>query len=119
MAKTAEAETVVGCLSKTGVVPPPPTAVVMCMHEDSLALSPMHRFSVALPLVCYLMFDATMAMHGVTPFKGLAQESVALPKDHGVVPPRESVFWSVILLCCARLSPHGAMISCLALMQMT
>jgi len=51
MAKTAEAATVVGSLSKTGVVPPPSTAVVMCMHEDSLALAPMHRFSVALPLV--------------------------------------------------------------------
>jgi len=52
MAKTAKAATVVGCLSKMGVVPPPPMAVVMCMHEDSLALPPMHRFSVALPLVC-------------------------------------------------------------------
>jgi len=119
MAKTAEAATVVGCLSKTGVVPPPPTAVVIFMHEDSLAMPPMHRFSVSLPFVCYLMFDATMVVHGVTPLKGLAQESVALPKDHVVVPPRESVFLSVILLCCARLSPHGAMISCLALMQMT
>jgi len=78
MAKTAEAATVVGCLSKTGVVPPPQTAVVMCMHEDSLALPPMHRFSVALPLVCYIMFDATMAVHGVTRFKGPAQESVGL-----------------------------------------
>jgi len=65
------------------------------------------------------MFDAMMAVHGLTPLKGLAQESVALPKDHGLVPLRESVFWSVILLCCARLSPHGAMISCLPLMQMT
>jgi len=78
MAKTAEAATVVGCLSKTGVVPPPQTAVVMCMHEDSQALPPMHRFSVAPLLVCYLMFDATMAVHGVTRLKGPAQESVAL-----------------------------------------
>ena len=52
MAKTAKAATVVGCLSKTVLVPPPPTAVVMCMHEDCLALPPMRTFSVALPLIC-------------------------------------------------------------------
>jgi len=112
MAKTAEAATVVGCLNKMGVVPQQPTAVVMCMHEDALVLPPMHRFSVALPLVCYLMFDAKMAVHGVTPLKGPAQEYVVLSKHHRVVPPRESVFRSVILLCCA-------MIHCLALMQTT
>jgi len=119
MAKTAEAATVVGCLNKMGVVQQQPTAVVMCMHEDALALAPMHMFSVALPLVCYLMFDAKMEVHGVTPLKGQAQEYVAVSKDHSVVPPRESVFRSVILLCCARLSPHGAMIHCLALIQTT
>jgi len=118
MAKTAEAATVVGCLSKTGVVPPQPTAVGMYMHEDSLALPPMQRFLLALPLECNLMFDAMMAVHGVPPLKDPAQESAALPRDHGVVPSRETVFWPVILLCCARLSPHGAMIHWLALMQM-
>jgi len=70
-------------------------------------------------LVCYLMFDAKMAVHGVAPLKGAAQEAVALLRAHGVVPPRESVFWSVILLCCARLLPLGAMFRCLAFMQMT
>jgi len=48
------------------------------MQEDALALLPMHRFSVALPLVRYLMFDAKMAVNGVTPLKGPEQEYVAL-----------------------------------------
>jgi len=119
MAKTAEAATVVGCLNKISDVPQQPTAVVMCLHEDALALPPMHRFSVALQLVCYLRVDAKMSVRGVTPLKGPAQESVALPIDHGVVPPRESVFRSVIFLFCERLSPHGAMIHCLSLIQTT